>query len=824
VTQLMSLVLRLDPVHVDYREIRCTFNDDTNSLCVLCPCTIHPTSTMGAPNTDAANPCMWFTLNPNDASNSYTIRKQTMVLEHDNVSDPDIAAAREELEQTLRAAACGGVLEAAGAATEKIPLSTESTTQDLTHPLPPPSPPLEMQKEGTDSYKLGSAAIPPSPLNAARLRDGGVLSDPSSPARVLNLSSAQDVAWLTDEMKKQVLQGKQLVIDPDGEMLVLIAGAGQVPTSFQAEANISAVLSHRWGTVAEVNGGDFPTGFLQARFEATTWVDALSHLNDAELVQHTIASMGQLYAQKPCRALFFEHDLQTAWDGMVRGWMWQELVPGPQAHAYAASEIHALHILYRNRELTSLMANYERADGSSPFKAGGMADRCSRVATEVREGLDGSWQQVPRGFSSWHSYAVDRLGQMHYGSDAAAGEQSARPAMQLLSSIFEHLNDGREHSDSGQSLFESLCNLCKAILCSDDSLVMEEKHRKALSEILPLVAPHDEERSAADLVPDAISHLSCTNYTKASDCVQASFGVILSKAGRTVDAQTVQDLIHQNIDEFLRRFQYRVHSPPPTVSPFPAIFDPIGQVNGNALLSSRVLGITSLEFQLVAEEHVLAMEWWMRGEERNRSGRARFLHGSSPKLTAAVGAVPLSACDFDACATGSSEAASTAPEHASAEAGAALRREREASSAAMDVVAQRLACLAPDALLRALAAAMLHKLCKYLEREPGRCPREHSLQHELGGSGMHAWEFSCAGNLDAERCVQRGLASLGTTSCTPGSAVSRWGCAECHFFMCLPCYERDCTRSSKSPVSELLIESQRSVRMAGLPSGRDDLD
>jgi hypothetical protein len=87
------------------------------------------------------------------------------------------------------------------------------------------------------------------------------------------------------------------------------------------------VLSYSWGS-DKVKVGNSSEGYsisrrlLTMKFDNKTWVDAISHFGDDELVQRTLSRMGGIYRE---RAEWLEHrPLLPAVEAFSRMWIWQE--------------------------------------------------------------------------------------------------------------------------------------------------------------------------------------------------------------------------------------------------------------------------------------------------------------------------------------------------------------------------------------------------------------------------------------------------------------------------------------------------------------------
>eukprot|EP00286_Rhodomonas_abbreviata_P013901 CAMPEP_0181338044 /NCGR_PEP_ID=MMETSP1101-20121128/28409_1 /TAXON_ID=46948 /ORGANISM="Rhodomonas abbreviata, Strain Caron Lab Isolate" /LENGTH=485 /DNA_ID=CAMNT_0023448713 /DNA_START=428 /DNA_END=1885 /DNA_ORIENTATION=- len=348
-----------------------------------------------------------------------------------------------------------------------------------------------------------------------------------------------------------------LVIDPSGDVRVTLGNHGTVTVSFKTRDEIVQVLSHRWGATVTVNGKDFPTEFLSKQYDCLTWVDALSHLNDPALVQQTLSVMGEIYATKPCRALYFEETLQNAWDAIVRGWMWQELVPGPQMHRYSDGAIRALHILYRSKTLAGVLLKYG----------------LSRDPRDSIRPYGGPYAE--------HARCLEKLSLAGCSRDQAV----------FVNELF--IEVGMAGLQSLSRMFQSLCVYDDKFTFNDSALLHSQDYghfgawqgepepevqftlKEVLQAALPVLVRWDRPKSNDDLIIEAISHLSCKNYCKPEDCMVASFSVVLWKLGKNTSPEVVHRLLADNFDRFMEH-----HTTFALPGPYPGLTDPLGVLNG----------------------------------------------------------------------------------------------------------------------------------------------------------------------------------------------------------------------------------------------------
>lgn len=66
------------------------------------------------------------------------------------------------------------------------------------------------------------------------------------------------------------------------------------------------VLSHRWNPCLTTTRGPVPEPMLQTSYPTPTWVDFLNQFNIKKFAGRVVFGMGELYATKKCRAIYFE--------------------------------------------------------------------------------------------------------------------------------------------------------------------------------------------------------------------------------------------------------------------------------------------------------------------------------------------------------------------------------------------------------------------------------------------------------------------------------------------------------------------------------------
>ena len=105
---------------------------------------------------------------------------------------------------------------------------------------------------------------------------------------------------------------------------------GALRATFVSLSEDLEILSYSWGS-DKINAGNSTEGYgisrrlLKITFAKPTWVDAISHLGDEELVRRTLHRMGSIYHKYPVRPEWLEYrQALPAVEAMSRMWMWQE--------------------------------------------------------------------------------------------------------------------------------------------------------------------------------------------------------------------------------------------------------------------------------------------------------------------------------------------------------------------------------------------------------------------------------------------------------------------------------------------------------------------
>jgi hypothetical protein len=368
-------------------------------------------------------------------------------------------------------------------------------------------------------------------------------------------------------LQQGIRSGRILVIDPSAKATVFVS-SHRLPVALRRREDIEEVLSHRWDNVVLINGKPFPTSFIDARYDRVTWVDCLSHLNDPALTQITLQTMGKIYARTPCRALYLERPsegrsaLQTGYDAMVRGWMWQELVPGPQNHRYSGDDVKALHLLFRNKKVQFAIYRISVLLRSAA-KSVQRHDECVRLA-----------------ISNLKSH------------------QFSRPLVDDLTALTEALIK----TDKGV-LFFMLSDLCRSMFEYDAKYkfpVMKiSSARTSITvgqllefEVLPLLIKHEGGMTFEDLALQAMTHLSCGNYAVVEDCVNASFAVVLSFRGLECIPSNVQKLIGDHFEQHI--FVTHVYQ---VRSLCPGIINPMMVLRQNTVLNASTIRENQIRLQ-----------------------------------------------------------------------------------------------------------------------------------------------------------------------------------------------------------------------------------
>ena len=107
------------------------------------------------------------------------------------------------------------------------------------------------------------------------------------------------------------------------------------------------VQSYRWRDVVRTAAGRLASNLFEYEYGEATWVDAVTHLNDDELLQRTYREIGGVYAVGTVLPRYMlgeeaERPLEEVLRDVRRGWMWQELNFG---NVIVENEVGALALL-----------------------------------------------------------------------------------------------------------------------------------------------------------------------------------------------------------------------------------------------------------------------------------------------------------------------------------------------------------------------------------------------------------------------------------------------------------------------------------------------
>eukprot|EP00961_Rhodomonas_salina_P140632 1892491-Rhodomonas_salina.1 len=138
----------------------------------------------------------------------------------------------------------------------------------------------------------------------------------------------------------------------------------------------------------------------------------------------------------------------------------------------------------------------------------------------------------------------------------------------------------------GAGKMSAFGTLCDSLTHYDASLRVDDQMQQNLRAALPLLVSADKPKTVKDLAVEAMSHLSCGNYSQQNDCVAASFAVLLNMMQKPLQPDHVRDVISENIDCYMQH--HMVFMP---LAPFPGLCNPLGVMRSDTVVSMGALRV-----------------------------------------------------------------------------------------------------------------------------------------------------------------------------------------------------------------------------------------